>query len=185
MRSATCEHWAESFLSSSGAVHALAPEEKLTRVTKAEVIRRIVHKGEFNSRYAARLAISWGCSTAEVWDAIYEAGAIAAAETFPRELALEESVDLARRVRAEAERAHDWKSALAAQTHIDRLLGTGARGDGRVPAAPASDMVPRAQAIADLKRLKAVFETAIAGIEDPAVRAEVMARVRQAIAAGQ
>jgi hypothetical protein len=62
-------------------------------------------------------------------------------DDLPVELAREESIAVARRARRRAEEMSDWRTALQAQAHIDRIRGIGQPGATLPPGAMSKEQI--------------------------------------------
>jgi hypothetical protein len=91
-------------------------------------VRKLVTAGEADASLVERLAATFGAGAEDVRALLVAAAAQVELDELPPELAREESIALARRVRKKAEESADWKTALAAQGHMDRLRGIGQAG---------------------------------------------------------
>jgi hypothetical protein len=116
---------------------------------KAAALRRMLRAGKYDASTVERLAATWSCSAADVRALVVEAAILAGEQALPPELAREESLEVARRVRRKAEESADWKSVLAAQAHIDRVqLAAGKPGT-------APDGLTAAEVVSLLRRIVA------------------------------
>lgn len=88
---------------------------------KARAIRRMVGAQKYSAATVERLAATWHCDPRDVRALVIEAAILAGEHVLPPELAREESIEVARKVRDKALDSADWKSVLLAQQHIDRV----------------------------------------------------------------
>ncbi len=81
----------------------------------------MVASGTFDASAIPRLAAGMGVSEADVRALVASAAGAAGRDAMPPELAAEESIGVMLEVRKKALEANDWKSAQAAQVHIDKV----------------------------------------------------------------
>lgn len=131
-------------------------------VDQAEAVRRLVAAGQDDGDLVGRLAATFGCGPGEVRALLAAAAVQVELDALPAELAREESIALARRVRGKAEESADWKTALAAQQHMDRLRGLAQQGGAVKPAGGYT----RAEVVALLRRVAARSPEAAAAVRE-------------------
>ena len=90
---------------------------------RALALRNFIASGAVDEKSVGRLATTWGCSADDVRALFGRAAELVDADKMPIALAREEAISTYRRVRREAQDAHDWKTVLSSQQKIDALSG--------------------------------------------------------------
>lgn len=104
-------------------VEVAAAVEQRADAQKARAVLRLVRGagGTWDGATAESLAVTWGCTAAEIRALALEAAIMAGAEVLPPELAREEALAVFRHARDKAKTAADWKNVVVAQEAINKI----------------------------------------------------------------
>lgn len=128
------------------------PQLPADREERARAVRKLFAERGAEHNTIQRLALTWGCSVAEVQQAIDDAAQVSAGLEVPKALRLVESRATWTEIRRKALDANDWKSAAMAQAALDRLDGL----EGKPGAMPAGGYT-RGQMVDAMRKVRTVL----------------------------